>query len=164
MSVKVDYIAQCKVKETLEANVPAASLATITHALFDTYANLSDATDIVVTQCAIFTVECETTENIDLTNLTGTNNLTVDATDERVIFFRIIADPDNQEPMSIEEAASNGYPLKGEGWYQELRPGQEDLWFSNNEGYDVTSSTKNITVSGEGALHLLFVFGPGSYG
>lgn len=162
MSVRLDLLSNISVLETLETNVPASTSPIIHHDAFNTTAiNLYASSTPPVSLVAAFEHTCTGGDDvINLTSLTGTNNLTIDGTGYGVVACKFKCPSTNDTSMTISESASNGFPLLGIDFEIELFDGQEVLFY----GPPVTAvapSSKNITVNGLAGdvLQMIVVFG-----
>lgn len=115
MSVSASIALQATVTEILEGNTASASPAnrTVTHALFNVAKTLNGTSTPAVTQQAHFVVALTTgAATVDLTALTGTNNVTVNGTGLVVRYVRVNNLGEN--PLTIEPGDSNPHDFFGE--------------------------------------------------
>jgi nitrogen fixation protein FixH len=157
MSVAVTYASTVTTVETLATNVPAASSngKAVTHNGYNSSQSLTGTTAVPVTKCAYFSKALSSgAGTIDLTALTGTNGATVDLTGLKVQVAKFKNPAANANPITVTFGASNAYLLGGSAFKWILSPGQEITIFGNDAAPDVSSTAKNIDISGTGAQAL----------
>lgn len=154
MSVSVTYTSDVTVVETLSSSSTPSALEgnrRVTHTAYNTSLPLTSTTDVPATVVAGFnTALTSGSGSIDLTSMTGTNGVTVDATSLKVQIIKVRASSDNTGAVTLSEGASNGYELAGDSWSVALSPGQELLMYGNDKTPDVGASAKIIDLSGTG--------------
>jgi len=153
MSAILEYLGNVTVKETLETGVPAASAnkRIVTHDLFNTAKTLNVDSTPPVTKVANFeqalTVGAAT---IDLTSLAGTNGASIDGTGLRVQMLKL-RNKDANNPVTIEEGASNGYDGFGSGFSVTIAEEGEVTLLTNDAGTDIGATNKTLDLSGTGS-------------
>jgi len=99
---------------------------------------------------------------IDLTALDGTVG-TVDGTGLKLQVFKLKAPTTNTATLTATKGASNGYGLDSAGatWTVPLAPGQEFLFYGDDDPPDISSTKKNIDLSGTGteSVQVMIVVG-----
>lgn len=164
MSVSVTYGATCTVIETITTGTPAASDANarVTHNLFNSSASLSGSTTPPATTVAAFELALVAgAGSIDLRALSGTNGATIDGNGLKVQVLKIKAKATNENVISVAVGASNGYELAGADFKITLQPGQEFLFYGNDETPDIADADKVLDVAGTGTqgLDVIVVMG-----
>lgn len=152
MSVSVNYTTNITTNETIDTNVPAAqaSKAVVIHDAFNTATTLTSSTTPPATLAAYFEQALTAgAATIDLTSLTGTNNLSIDGTGLKVQAFRFKNQAGNAA-ITLVVGASNGYDLLGAATSVTLAAGQEIVIFGNDATPDVAAGDKELDISGTG--------------
>jgi hypothetical protein len=154
MAVTVQWTSATTVSETVSGGAAFAATATIVHNGLDTKKTLNSTTTPPVSK----TVDLEVTlvagaKTVDLTNMVGTNNATVNGTGLKVQVVKIVNPATNTHPLVLVPGASTGYRLFGSSSKITLYPGEELAWKGYNAtAYDVIGSgLKNLDFSDGGA-------------
>ena len=154
MSVSVSYTSDVTVVETLSSSSTPSAIEgnrKVTHTAYNTSVSLTSGTTVPATVVAGFnTALSGGSGSIDLTSMTGTNGVSVDATGLKVQVIKVKAASDNSGALTLADGATNGYELAGNGWTVALSPGQEVLLYGNDATPDVGASAKTIDLSGTG--------------
>jgi len=150
MSVAVTYESKCTVLETLEANIDSlGSDKQVTHNQFNTSQSLTNATTPPVTKVAAAVVALvDSAKTIDLTELTGTNGVTVNGTGLKVQVLKFKNKEDSANAMSIVPGETNGYDLGGADMKVTLQPGQEVTLYGNDASPDIGGTDKTLDLAG----------------
>jgi len=152
MTVSVNYKSEVTTTEDITTNTPAVTAAkdSIIHDAFNT-AETIDASSTVPATNAIFIEQALTAGavTVDLTSLTGVNNLVTDGTGLKVQVFKIKNKAGNAS-MNFSVGASNGYDLAGAGFDVTLLAGQEFTFFGNDAAPDIATADAEIDVTGTG--------------
>ena len=149
MAVKLNYQAVATVMETLESNVAGAAAGNrvVTLNQYNSSAQLDANTTPPVTKTAVFLATLSGGAlTLDLTALTGTNGIAVDGTGLKVQLFKIKNKGANN--LTVKFGASNPYNLLGASWTMILAQNQEISFYGNDASPDISSSAKNIDLSG----------------
>lgn len=157
MAATVDLVYKSTVTatETLDsADAPASSTANriVTHNGYNTALTLSASTTPPVTKVAAFSQALTGgAATIDLTALDGTIG-TVDGTGLKLQVLKLKAPTTNTATLTATKGASNGYGLDSAGatWTIPLAPGAECTLYLDDDPPDISSTVKNIDLSGTG--------------
>ena len=161
MSVKLAYISQVTVQESITVSAPDVVAPTVTHKTFNTTLNLSATSTPPVSKTASFAKALSAgAATIDLTNLTGTVG-TVDGTGTKVQSAKFLNPSTNANAITVKAGASNAYLLGGTSWSFILSPGMEITVYGNNATPSIDATHKNIDLAGTGtqALNVVLVMG-----
>jgi hypothetical protein len=151
MAVSLTYAATCTVVETIANNTGSATEANrkVTHTEHNRAANLSATTTPAVTLTANFLLTLTTgAATIDLRDLTGTNGASVDGNGLKVIAVQVTNLGAN--PMTFSSGASNGHNTFTEDGTV-VSPGGTIQIFTNDNGDDISGTTKTWDVAGTGS-------------
>lgn len=164
MSIAVTYVSQVSIVETLEGEFISASDNTVTTNGMNRTEGLTGSTAVPVTKYSAFEKALSSgSGTIDLTSLPDANGtagaVTGDGLKLQVAKFRNKSD--NANSITITEGASNGYEMLGNAFTFILLPDQEITVYLDEKAPNISSTTKNIDLSGTGAqvLEVTLVMG-----
>lgn len=152
MAVSVTYTTNVTTNETIDTNAPAAaaSKSVIIHDQYNTTASLDSTTTPPVTKSVYFSQALSAgTATIDLTSLTGVNNLVTDGTGLKVQVIKF-KNPTGNAQIEVDVGATNGYNLLGATFEVILLEGQEIAIYGNDSTPDIGASAKDIDLVGTG--------------
>jgi hypothetical protein len=142
------YALKCSVTEELDS-APGSQNPSITHDKFSSSGTLTPSTTVPATKvCANQFALVAGAKTLDLTALVGTNGVAVDGTGLKVQVIKFKNTGTN--PMTFAQGGSNAYQLGGANWSQRLLAGQEWIHYGHDLNPDISSTVKNIAVSGTG--------------
>ena len=168
MAATIDlvYKSTVTVVETLDSgDAPAAATANriVTHDGYNTALTLHASTTPPITKVAAFSQALTSgTATIDLTSLDGTVG-TVTGAGLKLQVLKLKAPTTNTGTLTATKGGTHGYGLDSAGatWTVPLAPGQEFLFYGDDDPPDISSTVKNIDLSGTGteSLEVMIVVG-----
>lgn len=149
MTIAASWAQKSGVRETLVTGVDAASTPTISCTAFDRSGTLTATSDVPATKQAFDSTALTTgAYTLDLTNTVGINGATVDMTGLKVQTFFL--HNTGAARLTVAQGGSNPYNLGGTSFSQPLEAGQSMHLYGNDANPDVSSSAKNISITGTG--------------
>ncbi len=162
MAVSATYRFDITVQETLATSVPDVADPILTHNQFNSNATLNATSTPPATKSVSLTPTLSGgTLVLDLTNLTGTNGATVDATTLKLQLL-LFNNPTGNSSVVISDGASNAYLIFGHA------AGEVTIFAGDNQQNkwtdtlaDVSATVKNVLLTGTGtdAFEMVMVFG-----